>query len=880
MTQTNFLLSQAVISNGTATGNAWINAGNLLLAGSSYASTPAVYPLSSDVTIGNFAFNLPANAIPTGIEIEFTGFVDSVTSPATTLDLYAYDNTNDNNFLYQLTPAFSGFTTSATTFNFGGTNFLFGVPWTAEQINNLKFRLVANGEVNVNNFKVRITYAEPATVTNPVINVCNNYIQAQPFFLAKPLNKGEYSVYLESFNDSEGLPITNLRVNGHLDATLSQGEKGREENVRITNITYLGSGLIKLDISRGWGFDSDDINPSTSRERTHGLNAELVLGNNVPFYSQFLRVCDIGTKVSPPIAVLDEGTLLTTSTKSFNFVGAGVTASVVGNDTTVVIPGAGTYIINPSITNIYQFTTGNVQQPNISTNVTSAGSDRMLVVAISTEQTKTVSSITYNGIALTQAGSETRVSGSLRSEIWYIVNPPLGTYGLLVTMSAPAYISGVAYSLTNTDQGSQPDVFGGNNSLGTAVSETITTATDNALIIDSLSTGFLPITHTAGTGQTVGGQNVTATRQISSSYKVVGGAPITTSQDYTLSTNTDWAITVIGIKGLLISGGTSVTGVANVGTGTGNVFKNITGSTVNLRTIKAGTNTTVTTVGDEIIIDSTGGSGGTGTATKDTITQVGHGFTIGEPTVVRKDSTGDYVKSLAVKTSASDLSAEVIGIAIATTVDDFDLYFNGRVPTPGYFGSLQDGTPLYLSDLTLGELTDTEPTGATKVSKPVGYVDNAGTDIVMHNMRGIVTDSSGGSGIGNLVYSEILDLATIAGGSIGGSATYTIPHTLGYIPKYIKITFTGEGLGTTETSGFAYIDSFGTILSQSCMSRLTDIGGGPFFNISSTSSFDFWNNGQLNDGVLLNFTNTTFQIQYNNPFSFTSFTGCLIEYYY
>lgn len=148
------------------------------------------------------------------------------------------------------------------------------------------------------------------------------------------------------------------------------------------------------------------------------------------------------------------------------------------------------------------------------------------------------------------------------------------------------------------------------------------------------------------------------------------------------------------------------------------------------------------------ILSSTGGSG---TATNSgNITQASHGFTIGYPTPIRMDSSGVYVKSLAVKTSSSDLSAEVIGIAIATTVNDFTIYYNGQILTPTTpFSALAQGTPLYVSATTAGILTDIEPTGTTNVSKPIGYVDiatGAGARIVLQNMRGLVEDSSGGSG--------------------------------------------------------------------------------------------------------------------------------------
>lgn len=55
-----------------------------------------------------------------------------------------------------------------------------------------------------------------------------------------------------------------------------------------------------------------------------------------------------------------------------------------------------------------------------------------------------------------------------------------------------------------------------------------------------------------------------------------------------------------------VQGGGGLNSVANVGTGQGEVFKNITGNTVNLKTIKAGTNVTITNNTDDITISATG----------------------------------------------------------------------------------------------------------------------------------------------------------------------------------------------------------------------------------------------------------------------------------
>lgn len=140
--------------------------------------------------------------------------------------------------------------------------------------------------------------------------------------------------------------------------------------------------------------------------------------------------------------------------------------------------------------------------------------------------------------------------------------------------------------------------------------------------------------------------------------------------------------------------------------------------------------------------------GGSGSSLSVPVTQASHGFPVGQAIAVRLTAGGVYVESLALKTSSTDLQSEIIGLAVATSVNDFDLYYGGLVPTTD-FSLLDEGTPLYLSDTTPGEITDVEPTATNTVSKPIGYVNVPGTDIVMYNYRGLVNfeDSLGAKSV-------------------------------------------------------------------------------------------------------------------------------------
>jgi hypothetical protein len=74
---------------------------------------------------------------------------------------------------------------------------------------------------------------------------------------------------------------------------------------------------------------------------------------------------------------------------------------------------------------------------------------------------------------------------------------------------------------------------------------------------------------------------------------------------------------------LTASGGGGVTNGANVGTGLGQVFKTLVGTILNFKTIKAGTNVTITNNADDITIDVSGGGAVSSVAATPPITSSG-----------------------------------------------------------------------------------------------------------------------------------------------------------------------------------------------------------------------------------------------------------------
>jgi hypothetical protein len=151
-------------------------------------------------------------------------------------------------------------------------------------------------------------------------------------------------------------------------------------------------------------------------------------------------------------------------------------------------------------------TTNSGRGTNVSTcswSHTCSGNNRLLVVCVGFKAPTgtTVSSLTYNGVALTfvRANENIISAGTIaRSEIWYLVSPATGANSISLTLSASASaVLAGAISLTEVDQSSPLDAHAGQSSSGSTISVVITTVADGAWIIDSYARGD-------GIGTTVG----------------------------------------------------------------------------------------------------------------------------------------------------------------------------------------------------------------------------------------------------------------------------------------------------------------------------------------------------------------------------------------
>ena len=103
----------------------------------------------------------------------------------------------------------------------------------------------------------------------------------------------------------------------------------------------------------------------------------------------------------------------------------------------------------------------------------------------------TVTGVTYNGVALTKLRSDLWNSSTYaREEIWYLINPPAGTYNVVVSATGTCdFINVVAETWQGVDQTNPWNAQAGSGTLttaGTSVTTNITPTINNNVILDNI----------------------------------------------------------------------------------------------------------------------------------------------------------------------------------------------------------------------------------------------------------------------------------------------------------------------------------------------------------------------------------------------------------
>jgi hypothetical protein len=182
---------------------------------------------------------------------------------------------------------------------------------------------------------------------------------------------------------------------------------------------------------------------------------------------------------------------------------------------------------------------------------TCSGSDRVLVVTMNDATGLTVSSITYNTVALSLGKSQ--VNGTNSANIYYLKNPASGAHDIVITVGASGTFRGRAASFNGVEQTAPLGATNGESGTAQNKDITITTTQAGSVLIDAIGANGGTDTPAAGQTlfQTTGGGN---TR---SAYEIVAGITEYT-QSWTGDTaDTPYAMAVIELKASVVVANTT-----------------------------------------------------------------------------------------------------------------------------------------------------------------------------------------------------------------------------------------------------------------------------------------------------------------------------------
>ena len=141
-----------------------------------------------------------------------------------------------------------------------------------------------------------------------------------------------------------------------------------------------------------------------------------------------------------------------------------------------------------------------------------AGADRVLVVGIyivDTTGPASVSTLTYNSVSLTLIRRRVGANSNA-GELWYLLNPTVGTNTVAVTLSGTPAQAAIIWGISLTGVGAL-DASNENGAASGQPSVSVTTVADNAWIVDVVGENLNDVL-TAGGSQSKKWQDALASR--------------------------------------------------------------------------------------------------------------------------------------------------------------------------------------------------------------------------------------------------------------------------------------------------------------------------------------------------------------------------------
>lgn len=161
---TGFKLPTSIVANASGVA-AWTDPSNILLVDDQFAVSGGP---TNILTVGNFNHNIPQGSTILNITLRVKGYRGSFN---TTLNLYAVDDTTGVEYSYPYNPPFQGFSGTNTLWTLNPT--LFATTWDVNQANNIKLKLIADGELHLDSAEIEITYDDGNSSIPQALNYTN-----------------------------------------------------------------------------------------------------------------------------------------------------------------------------------------------------------------------------------------------------------------------------------------------------------------------------------------------------------------------------------------------------------------------------------------------------------------------------------------------------------------------------------------------------------------------------------------------------------------------------------------------------------------------------------------------------------------------------------
>lgn len=173
-----------------------------------------------------------------------------------------------------------------------------------------------------------------------------------------------------------------------------------------------------------------------------------------------------------------------------------------------------------------------------------AGTDRLLLVGVATEDDPTHDSVTFDGQSLIKAVDEVR-AGQRRSSLWYLIDPPVTTADIVITLGSAGDLAAIAHSWQGVHQTTPVSGSAGNNGASTTV--TVDVPSDaGELVIDNFGHDDNGTDPAVGAGQTeLADVNVTGDFRAGSSRQ--DGASPNVTMSWTMTDN-DWVTVGVSLQ--------------------------------------------------------------------------------------------------------------------------------------------------------------------------------------------------------------------------------------------------------------------------------------------------------------------------------------------